>query len=81
MDYEGFRQMVLGANIFPTKSKQLYCFTKGEPSALIDGPKEEGVENEEKVAKKTEDIMALQRIHGKSEAHCFSFREFKKKFK
>lgn len=31
MDYDGFRQMVLGANIFPTKSKELYTFTKGEP--------------------------------------------------
>jgi hypothetical protein len=30
MDYEGFRQMVLGANIFPTKSKDLYAFSKGE---------------------------------------------------
>lgn len=38
MDYEGFRQMVLGANIFPTKSKELICFTKGEPSALVDNP-------------------------------------------
>jgi hypothetical protein len=30
MDYEGFRQMVLGANIFPTKSKELYEFSKGD---------------------------------------------------
>jgi hypothetical protein len=30
MDYEGFRQMVLGANIFSTKSKELNNFSKGE---------------------------------------------------
>ena len=29
MDYEGFRQMVLGANIFPTKSKELNNFSMG----------------------------------------------------
>ena len=32
MDYEGFRQMVLGANIFPTKSEELYNFSKGKDS-------------------------------------------------
>ncbi len=30
MDYDGFRQMVLGANIFPTKSLELQKFSKGE---------------------------------------------------
>lgn len=29
MDYEGFRQMVLGANIFPTKTNELLSFSKG----------------------------------------------------
>lgn len=29
MDYEGFRQMVLGANIFPTKAKELNDFSMG----------------------------------------------------
>ncbi len=29
MDYDGFRQMVLGANIFPTKVNELQNFTKG----------------------------------------------------
>lgn len=72
--------MVLGANIFPTKSKELYCFTKGEPSALLDGPREEGREPQLKAAK-TEDVIALEAIQGKSEMHCSSFREFKKKFR
>jgi hypothetical protein len=35
MDYEGFRQMVLGANIFPTKSKELSELTKGEHGQQI----------------------------------------------
>lgn len=34
MDYEGFRQMVLGANIFPTKSKELYAFSKGVENSI-----------------------------------------------
>lgn len=45
MDYEGFRQMVLGAHIFPTKSKELYYFSKGQqvnpnnPNKLYDEKK------------------------------------------
>jgi hypothetical protein len=35
MDYDGFRQMVLGANIFPTKTTELQKFTKGENGAII----------------------------------------------
>jgi hypothetical protein len=34
MDYEGFRQMVLGANIFSTKSKELYAFSKGVENSI-----------------------------------------------
>jgi hypothetical protein len=29
MDYEGFRQMVLGANLFSLKSKELMKFSEG----------------------------------------------------
>ena len=36
MDYEGFRQMVLGANIFPTKSVELYSFTRGSDNSTLD---------------------------------------------
>jgi hypothetical protein len=35
MDYDGFRQMVLGANIFPTKTTELQKFTKGEGGELV----------------------------------------------
>lgn len=34
MDYEGFRQMVLGANLFCVKSAELNKFSGG----LLDGP-------------------------------------------
>ena len=36
MDYEGFRQMVLGANLFCVKSAELNKFSGG----LLDGPTE-----------------------------------------
>lgn len=75
MDYEGFRQMVLGANIFPTKSKELYYFSKGEepneinPNKLFDERKG-GAE-----------MRAIERrVEGNSEKYCFNFRDFKKKF-
>ena len=32
MDYDGFRQMVLGANIFPTKTEELLKFSQGDQS-------------------------------------------------
>lgn len=35
MDYEGFRQMVLGANIFSTKTNVLYSFSKGEEANAL----------------------------------------------
>ena len=31
MDYEGFRQMVLGANLFSLKTKELLRFSEGSP--------------------------------------------------
>lgn len=30
MDYEGFRQMVLGANLFSIKTKELMKFSEGK---------------------------------------------------
>lgn len=54
MDYDGFRQMVLGANIFPTKSKQLTSFTKGENLPALALRIDETNIEQERVAKKTQ---------------------------
>jgi hypothetical protein len=35
MDYEGFRQMVLGAHIFSTKSKELNNFSTGQDTSNL----------------------------------------------
>lgn len=34
MDYEGFRQMVLGANLFSIKSRELMKFSEGNPGSF-----------------------------------------------
>ena len=72
MDYEGFRQMVLGANIFPTKSKDLNNFTLGN---------EERIQVHNKMYMESQGHPSLdKKIEGNSERHCFNFRDFKKKF-
>lgn len=38
MDYDGFRQMVLGANLFSLKTKELLRFSEGSP--VINQPTE-----------------------------------------
>lgn len=75
MDYEGFRQMVLGANIFPSKANQLQMLAQGQPTGLnpvFDLRKKEQSNNIEG--------QDHRPIKGNSELHCNSFREFKKKF-
>jgi hypothetical protein len=66
--------MVLGANIFPTKSKELYTFSKGVENTLnankLFDEKKGGTE-----------IAIIERsVEGNSEKHCLNFRDFKKKF-
>jgi polyribonucleotide nucleotidyltransferase len=74
MDYEGFRQMVLGANIFPTKSKELQGFTKGEPIGVVQ------VNANKLFDQNKEVIEVMNRAEGHSERFCQNFRDFKKKF-
>ena len=77
MDYEGFRQMVLGANIFPTKSKELTLFTKGEDLTIPNPNKAfEDSKSEEQRVK----VELQHRVEGNSERHCFSYQDFNKKF-
>ncbi len=74
MDYEGFRQMVLGANIFPAKSKEINSFN-------ISPEEKQTAQNKLYNEKKIEQIPSPQAIvSGSSEKHCFNFRDFKKKF-
>lgn len=81
MDYEGFRQMVLGANIFPTKTRELQMFTKGEEQPILGEGQIENEEGEEKKEKKDTKVSIVElSVQSRSEKHCTSFREFKKKF-
>lgn len=76
MDYEGFRQMVLGANIFPTKSKELTLFSKGDdPTSSTPNKLFEEKKQQERA------VMELrQRVEGNSEKHCFNYQDFSRKF-
>jgi hypothetical protein len=67
--------MVLGANIFATKSAVLYNFSKGEDKTSM---------NLNKACEEKQESAEMRKIslevEGNSEKHCFNFRDFKKKF-
>ena len=75
MDYEGFRQMVLGANIFPTKSAELTMFSQGQQN---NGSLVQNKLFDEKKKQEPSQETDYQ-IRGNSEKHCLNFRDFKKK--